>query len=966
MSRNPVPASPDGSELPDSSPPEGNLQEAIGLPRGTAIDRVTPATLVAIEKAGYSNLEPAGTGEEGATGAVFKAREVHTQRRVALKVIVDPTSKRSQNQLQRERSVLCAERLPSSVVHYLGCLDERSHQPVLVLEYIDGEKIHKHARRDQCTMADRIELCRHLFEELGRLHEAGILYGDLSPNNVLVDVEGRIRFVDFGQARRIDPGYRSLHSLSGPGGTPGIASTAVLKGERRPEPRDDVRAAAATAFLVLTGRRVDHDRDGKPRRGSTATDWLRDLRDAGVPPALAKLVGNTLRDAEAPRSQDARPRPHPQARAVAERIGRWVEGRRRLRQRLQLLAAVLLVAVPLAWAALVGWQRYRAEQAAAVQRSVEALDREIALRPNLVHPAVKEVLAGAHKARTAWQDGIARGDAASTEQSLHQLLTALREVLTTSHEVEAVEPLRSSLGVVLARTPWTVTCPTIKQRQAELSQRFLGLGETLDGGNWRTAWAGLRKLQAELALLAEDNVAAGRTEQARGDYRRLEHGVSARLRSLPAWPAKAARAEEAERLLQAGQFDDTTGPGALTEYGQAKAQLEAFLAENETPDESRARLTVDVNTVAELERRIASLQAEVAEANGRIGTLQQQLTVTAAERDTMQGVREMLQKLVTSTEQQRDAAEKARATLAAELEVANQARATAEAEFERLRSNLAAGLEPTRKEPVVAAERDGTNPRVVKKQTTGIGLTMRWVADGTFQMGSPGGEEGRNRNERLHRVTLSRGYWLGETEVTQKQWFTVMGTRPWQRRSNVLEGDGVAASYISWNDAAEFCRKLTERERSAGRLPTGFEYRLPTEAEWEYAARAGTTTKFCFGDDAGRLFQFAVFEYSRDGQTAQQVRSRLPNQWGFHDLYGNVWEWCADEVAWSKGVVSDTYQDGVVDPRGTGGSMRAVRGGCWRYSAVNCRSANRHACGPDLAYDDLGFRPALAPRSDAR
>ncbi|MBL8725392.1 MAG: formylglycine-generating enzyme family protein [Planctomycetes bacterium] len=247
--------------------------------------------------------------------------------------------------------------------------------------------------------------------------------------------------------------------------------------------------------------------------------------------------------------------------------------------------------------------------------------------------------------------------------------------------------------------------------------------------------------------------------------------------------------------------------------------------------------------------------------------------------------------------------------------------------------------------------------------TTTIGLVMLPVLAQTFTMGSPASDRDRDNPEPQHRVTLTKNFWLAETEVTQRQWREVMGTQPWQGQSGTLLGDDVAATFVHWQDAVEFCTKLTERERAAGRLPVGHAYRLPTEAEWELAARAGSTTSYCFGDDVAQLRDYAVYAGHRQGEHAHAVKSRRANALGFYDLHGNVWEWCADLVAAGTGAKSDACFDGAVDPLGKSGSQRATRGGGWFYSADHCRSAHRSGSEPGLRYGHLGFRPALAAGS---
>lgn len=213
------------------------------------------------------------------------------------------------------------------------------------------------------------------------------------------------------------------------------------------------------------------------------------------------------------------------------------------------------------------------------------------------------------------------------------------------------------------------------------------------------------------------------------------------------------------------------------------------------------------------------------------------------------------------------------------------------------------------------------------------------IEPGTFRMGG----DQKGDGQPITQVTIMQGFWLGKTEVTQREWSAVMGSNP----SN-FKGDALPVEQVSWDDAMEFCRKLTERERAAGHLPAGYAYKLPTEAQWEYACRAGTT-----GDYAGDLNAMAWYG-SNSGNTTHAVGTKQANAWVLSDMHGNVWEWCADCYA-------DKLPGGSVrDPTGpASGSGRVRRGGCWACSAAGCRSAFRGAGEPGLRYDYLGFRLAL-------
>ena len=234
---------------------------------------------------------------------------------------------------------------------------------------------------------------------------------------------------------------------------------------------------------------------------------------------------------------------------------------------------------------------------------------------------------------------------------------------------------------------------------------------------------------------------------------------------------------------------------------------------------------------------------------------------------------------------------------------------------------------------------------------------MVFVPPATFIMGSPTDEQGRNINEGPQTtVILTRGYWIAKYEVTQGEYLTVMNTNP-----SVFPGDpGRPVSNVRWLDATNYCAKLTEHELAAGRIPPGSRYRLPTEAEWECAARAGTTTRFSYGDDptyAGATnYMWHLFNADL---TVHPVGQKLPNPWGLYDMYGNVWEWCQD---WY-----DSLPGGVqIDPTGPAGPVQfdeiVMRGGAYDYPDSSCRSASRlfFPATPFHTDSDLGFRVVLA------
>lgn len=193
-----------------------------------------------------------------------------------------------------------------------------------------------------------------------------------------------------------------------------------------------------------------------------------------------------------------------------------------------------------------------------------------------------------------------------------------------------------------------------------------------------------------------------------------------------------------------------------------------------------------------------------------------------------------------------------------------------------------------------------------------------------------------------HLVKITQPFYMGVCEVTQQQYEAVMGTKPWAEKPLVAEGADYAATYVSWDNAVEFCRKLSDQE--------GIEYRLPTEAEWEYACRSGTTTAYSFGDARDQLSEYAWYDanaYQAGEQYAHGVGQKLPNTWALFDMHGNTWEWCSEWYARYDGKQKQT-----VDPTGPEkGRFRVWRGGSFAEAPDNMRSASR------LSWDRVDYRP---------
>lgn len=229
-------------------------------------------------------------------------------------------------------------------------------------------------------------------------------------------------------------------------------------------------------------------------------------------------------------------------------------------------------------------------------------------------------------------------------------------------------------------------------------------------------------------------------------------------------------------------------------------------------------------------------------------------------------------------------------------------------------------------------------------------VDLVWIAPGEFMLGSPDSENSRGTDEGPQTlVKITQGFWIGRTEITQAQWRAVMGNNP-----SRFKGSMLPVEQVSWREAMEFCEHVTASERSAGRLPAGYRYALPTEAQWEYAAKAGQGGAF-----AAKVDDLAWHDQN-SGTTTHPVALKQPNAWGLYDMLGNVWEWCSDWYAPYPGGRATDYAGPPT------GFAKSSRGGSWWAGPRGARPANRYRDMPQNGNDDLGFRLALVPDATLR
>ena len=230
----------------------------------------------------------------------------------------------------------------------------------------------------------------------------------------------------------------------------------------------------------------------------------------------------------------------------------------------------------------------------------------------------------------------------------------------------------------------------------------------------------------------------------------------------------------------------------------------------------------------------------------------------------------------------------------------------------------------------------------------GVTMDFVYIPSGSFAMGAAPSEEGPldDSEEPQHTVEISKGFYLAKYELTQAQWRAELGTQPWRNRQYAKMSAEYPASYIAWPEVEEFVRRLNQK---AGKAL----YRMPTEAEWEYACRAGTTTRWHAGDDEQILGDYAWTSgntWASGKKHPQKVGQKKPNAWGLYDMHGNVWEWVAD---WESSYTADNE----IDPQGpASGERRIGRGGSFGTLGLGVRSASRFFSPPDARTPDVGAR----------
>ena len=912
---------------------------------------------------------------QGGMGSVWLVEDTQLDNKLfAIKMLpaVLVSNKRAYRQLKDE--ALVAMKLTHPNIVTLRAFEENNGNPFLVMDYIDGQTLDDYladhalslgkaaqvgeaasrrfnsaqvgeaASRRFESESDVLRILRPIAAALDYAHSKGVVHRDVKPGNVMIAKDGTPYILDFGIAREIQETMtRVTGKLSS--GTLLYMSPEQLMGES-PKPAQDVYSFAAMAYECLKGE--------PPFVRGAIEDQIKNKQPAPLPTEL--LTGNAAILAAGvmaglAKKPEARP-----ATCTAVLDGSVFSRKERKDAGAVALVAtetggprpvaalkVFLAVAALALAAIGGWLWLSGQEKA--NKPSETTSTTVMTVTNV--PPVSEVQPVSEVPPSAIPKGVPHRRNGAKNITLPAVTndTNIAENRRKADEERKKTELKAKEAATAISIEATVRRGKIdrnvsdedgfKKKKDDLEDLFVRAGALLDAKKWNEAAQQfvnytnecdvLEKLDGErnraVAARANANVAQGKAEEAEAE--KYANGR---------WTPAVGLMKSASSQFAASQFGVAVGSFSLAAEQFDKCVEEAT-AEHKRQEEAEKEAAAEHKRQEEEAKKKAEEEARARE---------------------------------------------------------SERRAKWRKEGEEFTIN----------------------------DSYGLYMTMKWCPKGTFTMGSPSNESGRFDNERQHQVTLTKGFWMGETEVTQGQWKQLMAGetvvdlarkalqddreymiadkkqtfREYLRKSKFDDpqeicgdvSDDVPVYYVSWEDAVRFCRKLTAKESAEGRIPDGYEYRLPTEAEWEYACRARTTSALpngrnirilgkCnapalddiawYGGNSSRGFDgrgwdtsnWPEKQYSGGSAAPREVKGKQPNNWGLYDMIGNVWEWCGD---W----YGEYSYGSAADPTGVErGAYRVYRGGSWNNHARSCRSADRDGCEPSYRSLSLGFRVVLAP-----
>ncbi len=878
---------------------------------------------------------------KGGMGEVLLATDTRLERKVAIKRIRgDATRNRTavSRFLTEAKAIAALNHANAVQIHDYG---RDKDGPFLIMEYVDGGSLLDRCRSGVVPVEEAVDFVCQLCDGLARAHEAGIIHRDIKPANVLLTKDGVPKLTDFGLARQenTDHGQTVAGAVLG---TIDFMAPEQRRDATQADPRSDLWSLAATLYQMVTGEppsvvdlevvpqqlRATLGRALKAKmeeRFQTAREFKAALRGSPLsnanPVSVSASISADLEEGICPscRTQNDLQRKFCKKCAAALRVAclkcnqsipvwDFVCGECGANQP-ELLAEKR---------SEIDAKRSEAERLAEALQFVAA----IALA-NEIAVVTDERL----RHQKSWAEAFVAITAAEKQRQVElaaQHFAEARKHLDAFDYQSAIHAMES-IPEAMRTSAMRQFLASIRSDHAEL-QELLGT-------------IAARVQQRDLEGLLEQVDRAAQLHGSREDLRKLRGQL--REREAKLIQQRDTFFAEAQRLLAEG---NAKGAMAVVEkvrttnltaaQAELKTQLQAMVsAETEVMTllrDAKADGVVEITEMLELFPKVIEclqlnpkhagmnrlrieLATRLAEGSARCVGFE----VTPRQAESLSKLsKQELKKLPLQILGQLPADGLQKLPFGALSKLPAPA-------LTRLPSELLLQLPPIR---------------------NSIGMKLKLLPAGRFVMGSDKGEP----NETPHEVTLTKPFYLGVHQVTQEQYERVMGHNP----SHFI-GEKDPVEQISWTDAVEFCRKLSD---SFAELDAGRAYRLPTEAEWEYACRAGTTTEFEFGDDDSQLGNYAWF-WGNAGSLPHPVGKKQPNAWGLYDMYGNVFEWCQDW--YDEGYYKNSLTD---DPQGPPlASDRVCRGGSWASDANYCRSAFRSRFTAADRIFCLGFRVVLVP-----
>lgn len=652
---------------------------------------------------GRAGLEILGELVVTRRSIIFEARESRSDRALILKVLTDPDDRPALTAFRRERRVLSAEFLPSQLVpRYVTSVAGEEMQPFIVAEKIEGRPLLDSI--ESLKLTERVELARKLFSAVASLHASNLLHGNLTAGHILIDDGGQIRLVGFGQARPLEAGSQVRAALDKSKPANRLMRLPQTRAANVLDSRSDLRAAAAIAFELLTGRpnaATIGENETLPGDRGQAT-WQSELDQAGVPEAVSTIITKALR---LPDERGFMPERHYEsAGQVADAVSAWLAERCRSRRRLTHAVAMIVVSSLAIAAGAFGWSQFGNSSESLELQQLTLLESQAEALQSREHPAVAASLRRFEELRNRRDELLAAGDRAGAAELLPALHRELTTLVETGRDVERAVPVRQAVGQLLGSVPWVRESRFISERLAVLEARFRRSGQQLESGQTGDAWQLLRSLERDLADLVRDNAEAAAAGRARSRFADLRDGVSERLKTLEGFRQVENAAGDATTAWNDGDWALATDL-----FTQTRQQLRDWLRGNESLDEQIARRLADAELVNQLAERFEMVTSKLDAAT----TERDEFAVLATE---LKGKGKKLQAELSAardTGRQLDAkfadVSSARNSVQTKLDESGRSLKQTREELERLQSELAA-LSRQQREQQVA--RDALEQRV--------------------------------------------------------------------------------------------------------------------------------------------------------------------------------------------------------------------------------------------------------------